>query len=63
MDKSTGNKISRRRSLTLIGTGAASLIGTSLLTRYGWAGTPVLAASNTVKIRTHEHFGDIDGGQ
>lgn len=60
MDRSTGNKISRRQSLNLIGRGAASLIGTSLLTRYGWAGTPALSGSNTVNIRTHEHYGDIE---
>ena len=60
MDKSTGNKISRRRSLTLMGTGAASLIGTSLLTRYGWAGTPIGTGTSTISIRTHEHFGDIE---
>jgi len=28
MEKSPGNKISRRRSLTLMGAGAASLVGT-----------------------------------
>ena len=60
MEKSKGNKISRRRSLTLIGTGAASLVGTSLLTRWGWAQTPVVAGTNTVNIRTHEFYGDLE---
>lgn len=60
MGTSYENKISRRRSLTLIGTGTASLVGTSLLTRWGWAQSPAIAASNTVNIRTHEYYGDIE---
>ncbi|MCK4897148.1 MAG: DUF2088 domain-containing protein, partial [Anaerolineales bacterium] len=60
MGKSIGKKISRRRSLTLIGTGAASLVGTSLLTRWGWARTPVPTGTNTVNIRTHEYYGDLE---
>lgn len=60
MEKSTGKKISRRRSLTLIGAGTVSMVGTSLLTRSGWARTPFVAGTNTVTVRTHEHFGDIE---
>ena len=52
--------ISRRRSLFLIGTSAASLVGTSVLTRWGWARPPVVTGKNTVKIRTHEHYGDLE---
>ena len=60
MEKPFGKKITRRRSLTLMGAGAASLVGTSLLTRSGWARPPGAAGTNTVTIRTHEHFGDIE---
>lgn len=60
MEKSTGNKISRRRSLTLMGAGAASLVGTSMLTRWGWAQPPGVAGPNTVNIHTHEFYGDLE---
>ena len=60
MEKSIGKKISRRRSLALISTGAASLVGTSLLTRWGWAQTPGVTGTNTVNIRTHEFYGDLE---
>jgi nickel-dependent lactate racemase len=52
--------LSRRRFLTMAGTGAASLAGASLLTRRGWARPPAIAGNNNVTIRTHEHFGDIE---
>ncbi len=52
--------MNRRRFLALAGTGAASLVGTSLLTRQGWAQPFPLTGDNTVTIRTHEHFGDIE---
>ena len=60
MEKPIVKKITRRRSLALMGAGAASLVGTSLLTRSGWARPPGLTGTNTVTIRTHEHFGDIE---
>ena len=60
MEKSTGKKISRRRSLTLIGAGAASLVGTSLLTRQGWARPPAVTGNKYVNIRTHEFYGDLE---
>ena len=60
MEKSTGNKISRRRSLKLMGAGAASLVGTSMLTRWGWAQAPEVAGTNAVNIRTHEFYGDFE---
>ena len=60
MEKSSGKKISRRRSLALIGTGAASLVGTSLLTRSGWARPPIVTGTHTVNIRTHEYYGDLE---
>jgi nickel-dependent lactate racemase len=50
----------RRGFLTLAGTGAASLVGTSLLTREGWARPLPTSDDNAVTIRTHEHFGDIE---
>jgi nickel-dependent lactate racemase len=43
-----------------MGSGAASLIGTSLLTRWGWARPTVADGTNTVTVRTHEHYGDIE---
>jgi hypothetical protein len=36
------------------------LVGTSLLTRDGWAQPRPLSGNNNVTIRTHEHFGDIE---
>ncbi len=52
--------LNRRKFLSLAGTGAASLVGTSLLTRDGWAQPRPLSGNNNVTIRTHEHFGDIE---
>jgi nickel-dependent lactate racemase len=50
----------RRQFLTLAGTGAASLVGTSVLTRKGWAQPCPVIGENAVTIRTHEHLGDIE---
>ncbi len=44
----------------MAGTGAASLIGASHLTRKGWARPPAAADNNTVTLRTHEYYGDIE---
>lgn len=52
--------LNRRRFMTLAGSSAVPLVGTSLLTRSGWARPPAPVASNSVTIRTHEHFGDIE---
>ena len=52
--------ISRRSSLKMMGAGAFSLVGTSMLTRWGWAQTPFIAGTNHVNIRTHEHYGDFE---
>jgi len=60
MEKSVGNKISRRRSLSLMGAGAASLVGTSMLTKWGWAQPPGVANTNTLNVRTHEFYGDLE---
>jgi nickel-dependent lactate racemase len=61
-DRTHEPDLNRRRFLALAGTGAASLVGTSLLSPRGWARPrpPALAGDNTVTIRTHEHFGDIE---
>ncbi|MFC1661200.1 twin-arginine translocation signal domain-containing protein [Gemmatimonadota bacterium] len=60
IDRTRGFDLDRRGFLTLAGTGAASLVGTSLLTREGWAQPLPTSGDNTVTIRTHEHFGDIE---
>lgn len=53
--------LDRRRFLSVAGSGAASLIGTSMLTRHGWARPGEAAADgNSVTVRTHEHFGEIE---
>ena len=52
--------LDRRCFIATAGSGAASLVGASLLTRKGWARPPVEAASNAVTIRTHEYYGDIE---
>ncbi|MFQ5928114.1 MAG: lactate racemase domain-containing protein, partial [Acidobacteriota bacterium] len=52
--------LDRRRFMALAGTGVASVVGTSILTPYGWSRSPGAADGNTVTIRTHEHFGDIE---
>jgi len=44
----------------MIGAGAVSLVGTSVLTRWGLAQTPFVAGTNHVNIRTHEHYGDLE---
>ena len=44
----------------MMGAGAFSLVGTSMLTRWGWAQTPFIAGTNHVNIRTHEHYGDFE---
>ncbi|MCK4676899.1 MAG: DUF2088 domain-containing protein [Bacteroidales bacterium] len=44
----------------MIGAGAVSLVGTLVLTRWGWAQTPFVAGTNHVNIRTHEFYGDIE---
>ncbi len=59
-DRTGGSDLNRRGFLALAGTGAASLVGTSLLTRQGWAQPSPVTGNNTVTIRTHEHFGDIE---
>jgi len=60
MEKSTGKTMNRRSSLKMMGAGAASLVGTSVLGRWGWAQTPFIAGPNHVNINTHEHFGDLE---
>jgi nickel-dependent lactate racemase len=52
--------LNRRRFMALAGSSAVPLVGTSLLTRRGWARPPAVAAPNALTIRTHEHFGDIE---
>jgi nickel-dependent lactate racemase len=59
-DPKQETNMNRRRFLGLAGGGAASLVGTSLLSRRGWARPPAPDANNAVSIRTHEHFGDIE---
>jgi len=44
----------------MMGAGAVSLVGTSVLGRMGWAQTPFIAGPNQVKINTHEHYGDLE---
>jgi nickel-dependent lactate racemase len=59
-DRNQGLDLNRRGFLALAGTGAASLVGTSALTPRGWSRPPAVNGDNTVTIRTHEHFGDIE---
>jgi nickel-dependent lactate racemase len=59
MEKLKGNSISRRSSLKLMGAGAVSLVGTSMLGRTAWAQNLLAANTNHVDITTHEHYGDI----
>lgn len=61
MGNLTSKAISRRSSLKLMGSGAVSLAGVSLLTRWGWSNTPGPSQSGKhVRINTHEHYGDIE---
>ncbi|HUW93924.1 MAG TPA: lactate racemase domain-containing protein [Bacteroidales bacterium] len=61
MGNFTKNTMSRRSSLKLMGTGAVTLAGTSLFTRWGWSQSlPSSRTGNYVNIRTHEHYGDIE---
>ena len=59
MEKSKARIISRRSSLKLMGAGAASLVGASMLSRSSWARGANPSGSKHVDITTHEHYGDI----
>jgi nickel-dependent lactate racemase len=59
-DPKNATNMNRRSFLGLVGGGTASLVGTSLLTRRGWARPPAPDANNSFTIRTHEHFGDLE---
>jgi hypothetical protein len=50
----------RRSFVTVASAGAASVVGTSILTRRGWARPPATAMNNAGPISTREHFGDME---
>lgn len=50
----------RRNFLRLAGATAAALVGSSAITSRGWQCGPHAEPENAVRIRTHEHFGDIE---
>jgi nickel-dependent lactate racemase len=55
-----GRDLDRRQFIELAGIGVVSTFGTSVLTPDGWAGPAEVASGNTLAIRTHEHYGDIE---
>ena len=55
-----GSDLDRRHFMRLAGTGVASVVGTSIMTPYGWSRPPAAADGNAISINTHEHFGDIE---